>query len=91
MGFENTFSVHLEDSTEDSNSSTSTPTYPPGFEPDSINLKEVTDDAISPAPSQGVVPKRLRNEYRRLGIPLAEVGIHKAKSRRKILGSSGSK
>ncbi|XP_026451352.1 uncharacterized protein LOC113351613 [Papaver somniferum] len=72
MGFENTFSVHLEDSTEDSNSSTSTPTYPPGFEPDSINLKEVTDDAISPAPSQGVVPKRLRNEYRRLGIPLAE-------------------
>lgn len=95
VGFQDTFIIHIEYIIEENNcgfiddSGTSTPTYPPGFEP--VTIKELSDDASSHRKSNGVIPKRMLYEWKRLGATPTEVDNSSIKPRRIILGSTVNK
>ncbi|KAI3957789.1 hypothetical protein MKX01_007620, partial [Papaver californicum] len=69
-------------------SDSSTPTYPPGFEP---TLEEVTDDASSgnclDNDPKHVIPVKQKNEWKRLGISVE--AIHSPSSRTRRAATKG--
>ncbi|KAI3994852.1 hypothetical protein MKX01_037403, partial [Papaver californicum] len=70
-------------------SDSSTPTYPPGFEP---TLEEVTDDVSSrnylDNDPQPVIPVKLKNKWKRLGISVE--AIHSPASRTRRAATNGN-
>ncbi|KAI3922274.1 hypothetical protein MKX01_005963, partial [Papaver californicum] len=77
------FLVNIDEEGISCSSAFSTPTYPPGFEPIQEGMNDFSCSRYNIGDeSQPIIPRKLKSEYKRLGIAIETVCTPTFKSRR---------